>query len=97
MKKVFSLILALGLIASLTACGGGNASGNETGDSAPAASTAKLRFVTGGESGTYYAFGSVIAQHATNNAGINVVGLVGMLKFVLDFYIKKHKNLRSAK
>lgn len=77
MKKVFSLILALGLIASLTACGGGNASGNETGDSAPAASTAKLRFVTGGESGTYYAFGSVIAQHATNNAGVNVVGLVG--------------------
>ena len=64
MKKVFSLILALGLIASLTACGGGNASGNETGDSAPTASTAKLRFVTGGESGTYYAFGSVIAQHA---------------------------------
>ena len=77
MKKVFSLILALGLIASLTACGGGNASGNETGDSAPAASTAKLRFVTGGESGTYYAFGSVIAQHATNNAGVNVVGLAG--------------------
>ena len=77
MKKVFSLILALGLIASLTACGGGSASGNETGDSAPAASTAKLRFVTGGESGTYYAFGSVIAQHATNNAGVNVVGLVG--------------------
>ena len=36
-----------------------------------------LRFVTGGESGTYYAFGSVIAQHATNNAGVKVVGLVG--------------------
>ena len=77
MKKVFSLILALGLIASLTACGGGNASGNETGDSAPAASTAKLRFVTGGESGTYYAFGSVIAQHATNNTNVSVTGLVG--------------------
>ena len=77
MKKVFSLILALGLIASLTACGGGNASGNETGDSAPAAPTAKLRFVTGGESGTYYAFGSVIAQHATNNTNVSVTGLVG--------------------
>ena len=77
MKKVFSLILALGLIASLTACGGGNASGNETGDSAPTASTAKLRFVTGGESGTYYAFGSVIAQHATNNTNVAVTGLVG--------------------
>lgn len=35
------------------------------------------RFVTGGESGTYYAFGSVIAQHATNNAGVKVVGVVG--------------------
>ena len=50
------------------------ASGEEgagTGDSR------NLRFVTGGESGTYYAFGSVIAQHATNNAGVNVVGLAG--------------------
>ncbi|MBE6990703.1 MAG: TAXI family TRAP transporter solute-binding subunit [Ruminococcaceae bacterium] len=41
------------------------------------ASGEKLRFVTGGEAGTYYAFGSVIAQHASNNAGISVVGLVG--------------------
>ena len=62
MKKVLALILALVMSLSLVACGG---------------SSAKLRFVTGGESGTYYAFGSVIAQHATNNAGINVVGLVG--------------------
>ncbi len=38
---------------------------------------ARLRFVTGGEAGTYYAFGSVIAQHATNNAGIQVIGLAG--------------------
>ena len=36
-----------------------------------------LRFVTGGESGTYYAFGSVIAQHATNNTDVSVTGLVG--------------------
>ena len=62
MKKFLSLLLALGMVASLAACGGGST---------------KLRFVTGGESGTYYAFGSVIAQHATNNAGIDVVGLVG--------------------
>ena len=65
MKKVLALILALVMSLSLVACGGGDGS------------SAKLRFVTGGESGTYYAFGSVIAQHATNNAGINVVGLVG--------------------
>ena len=41
------------------------------------AAAQKLRFVTGGEAGTYYAFGSVIAQHATNNAGIQVIGLAG--------------------
>ena len=46
-------------------------------DGAGTGASRTLRFVTGGESGTYYAFGSVIAQHATNNAGINVVGLVG--------------------
>jgi len=34
-----------------------------------------LRFLTGGESGTYYAFGAVIAQHATNNANIKVTAL----------------------
>ena len=46
-------------------------------DGAGKTDSRNLRFVTGGESGTYYAFGSVIAQHATNNAGVNVVGLVG--------------------
>ncbi len=43
----------------------------------PATVDNDLRFVTGGDSGTYYAFGSVIAQHATNNAGVAVTGLVG--------------------
>ena len=62
MKKILALLLAAVLVLGMAA---------------PAASGAKLRFVTGGESGTYYAFGSVIAQHATNNAGIDVVGLVG--------------------
>ena len=57
MKKIISTLLALVLVLSLTACGSGK--------------SANLRFVTGGESGTYYGFGSVIAQHATNNAGVN--------------------------
>lgn len=65
MKKFFALILALVMALSLVACGGG-------GDDV------KMRFVTGGESGTYYAFGGTIAQHATNNAeGIKVIGVVG--------------------
>ncbi len=69
MKKFFALILALVMVCTLVACGGGS----EGGGAAPV----KLRFVTGGEQGTYYAFGSVIAQHATNEAGVDVVGLVG--------------------
>ena len=70
MKKFFALILALVMALSLVACGGSDNGGD-------GGATTKMRFVTGGESGTYYAFGSVIAQHATNNAGIDVVGLVG--------------------
>ena len=61
MKKLLAFLLAVLMIFSLTACGGSK----------------ELRFVTGGESGTYYAFGTVIAQHATNNIGVKVNALVG--------------------
>ena len=79
MKKLIALLLAVLMLLTLAACGGTEtAAPAESGSTASSASSgAKLRFVTGGESGTYYAFGSVIAQHATNNAGVNVVGLVG--------------------
>ena len=66
MKKFFALMLTMLMILSLVACG-------STDDE-----VVKMRFVTGGESGTYYAFGGAIATHATNNAaGIEVVGLAG--------------------
>ena len=92
MKKILALLLAAVLVLGMAACAASPAAPTQTTSDAssaasdapassaetPAASSgAKLRFVTGGESGTYYAFGSVIAQHATNNAGIDVVGLVG--------------------
>ena len=87
MKKILALVLAALMLLSLVACGSDSAATDTTASTdtsstdtaAPAASSdgAKLRFVTGGESGTYYAFGSVLAQHATNNAGVNIVGLVG--------------------
>ena len=64
MKKTLTLVLALVLLLTCVLSGCGSQS-------------TSLRFVTGGESGTYYAFGSVIAQHATNNAGITVTGIVG--------------------
>ena len=81
MKKLVALLLAAVMLLALTAWGEKTetAAPADSGSASSSASSsgAKLRFVTGGESGTYYAFGSVIAQHATNNAGVNVVGLVG--------------------
>ena len=69
MKKHLTILLsAMFALSLLVSCG-------KQGDKTE--SVTKLRFYTGGESGTYYAFGSVIAQHATNNAGIPVVGLAG--------------------
>ena len=64
MKKVFALLLAVIMVVGLCACGGNKG-------------PKELRFVTGGESGTYYAFGTVIAQHATNDAGVAVTALAG--------------------
>ena len=62
MKKFFAMMMALVLVLCMAACGSKN-------------EVVKMRFVTGGESGTYFAFGGTIAQHATNNAeGIEVIG-----------------------
>lgn len=72
-------------VAALAGCSSGNsgaasssaaASAEAESSSAAAASSAnELRFVTGGQSGTYYAFGQVLANHATNNAGVNITAL----------------------
>ena len=60
------MILVLMMSLSLVACG-------NSGEEEPV----RMRFVTGGSSGTYFAFGGNIAQHATNNAGIEVLALEG--------------------
>ena len=73
------------MAAALAGCssGSGSSSAASASASASAASASAaangnaLRFVTGGESGTYYAFGSVIAQHATNSTDVPVTALVG--------------------
>ncbi len=55
MKKIISVVLACVMLFALAACGG-------TGT--------KMTMGTGGTSGTYYAFGGILGQYITNNAGI---------------------------
>ena len=69
---VFAGVLALGMFG----CSSGGS--EDAGDAEGGASgeTTNLRFMTGGESGTYYAYGSVLAQYATNgDYGVSVTAL----------------------
>ncbi len=76
MKKILSLIITAALAASLTACGSTTASSSDSAASAEketaAAKGIKMTMGTGGTSGTYYAFGGVLAQYIKNEAGIDV-------------------------
>ena len=72
MKKVIALLLALVMVFALCACGSSS--------SAPASSDSSakkeaLTFTTGGEAGTYYAFGSVLAQYVSNNSNLSVTAI----------------------
>ena len=69
MKKLFALLLALCMVFALCACG----------DSAPKKDDHKLTMGTGGESGTYYAFGGVLGGYIGQNTdvSINVVSSTG--------------------
>ena len=58
MKKLISLILAMMMIISLTACGNDG--------------PAKLTMGTASTSGTYYAFGSLMTQYFQEQAGLSV-------------------------
>ncbi len=68
MKKLLAMILTLSMVIVLCACGAG---------SDGAASSNKLTFTTGGETGTYYGYGSVIAQYVSSNTDVSVTAVVG--------------------
>ncbi len=68
MKKMVSLLLAVMMMATVLAgCGGGG--GGDKGGT--------LTFTTGGESGTYYAFGSVLAGQISDTTGTTINAIVG--------------------
>ena len=74
MKKYVALLLALVMVFALAACG--NSGGSEGGDSSAAAG-GNLTFATGGESGTYYALGTVLANFVSEKSDTSVTAIVG--------------------
>lgn len=90
MKKYLSLLLAVLMTASLLAgCGGDTAADDtaaddtadtetsDTGDTTTSTgSGVELKFTTGGDQGTYYGFGTVLAQYVTSNTGSKVTAVV---------------------
>ena len=79
MKKYLALLLALVMVFALCACGSKNETPAADGsaDAAAPAAGSELTFVTGGESGTYYAFGTVLAQHVSDKTDTKVTAVVG--------------------
>jgi uncharacterized protein len=81
-RGFIGMAAATGAAAVLAGCSSSNSGSSASTASSSSVSTSSasgsaLRFVTGGESGTYYAFGSVIAQHCTNNTDYKVTALAG--------------------
>ena len=86
-KGFIAFAAAAALAIALAGCGGGSApAGGSDAGSAPAegsaapaaapaaASASGLRFVTGGEAGTYYALGTIMAQNAAG-AGLDITAV----------------------
>ena len=74
MKKFLALVLALVMALALVACGD-KAPASDDGAAADNKITNDLTFTTGGDAGTYYAFGGVIAQHVTANTDVSVTAV----------------------
>ena len=80
MKKYVALLLALVMVFALAACGSSNnapAAEGSAAEEAAAPAGGSLTFATGGESGTYYAFGTVLAQHVSDKTDTDVTAIVG--------------------
>ena len=70
MKRIIAMLLAVMMVFALCACGNG---GDD--DSAKDEGKVSLDFVTGGDQGTYYAFGTVLAQQVSDKTSTSVTAL----------------------
>jgi len=71
MKKILAIMLAVAMVFSFAACG---TKKEEAGTDKPSAPV-NWTFGTGGESGTYYAYGTVLAQYVSNKTNLNVTAV----------------------
>ena len=71
MKKFIAMLCVLCLAFAFCACG------NSGGDGSKAPAGDSLTFTTGGDTGTYYGYGSVLAQYVSSNSDISVTAVVG--------------------
>ena len=69
MKKFMSIILAVALLLTMAACGSKPASDAGAADQPPKAT--KMTMGTGGTTGTYYAYGSVLGQYFKTKANVD--------------------------
>ena len=69
MKKILAMLLALTMVFALCACGGSDA------PAASGGSGTSLTFCTGGETGTYYGYGSVLSQYVSSNTDLSVTAV----------------------
>ncbi len=77
MKKLSALLLALMMVFGLVGCGGTSTDSDTSGDETTStASGQELKFATGGDQGTYYGFGTVLAQYVTSNTDTKVTAVV---------------------
>ena len=72
MKKTIAIIMALCLCLGLAACGGGQGQSNNAsnGNNAAPVKVPELTFATGGSAGTYFAYGTVLAEYVSNNSDV---------------------------
>ena len=74
MKRIIAMLLAVMMVFALCACSNG---GDNGGTDAKDDGKVSLDFVTGGEQGTYYAFGTVLAQQVSDKTSTSVTALSG--------------------
>ena len=71
MKKILAILLALVMVFSFAACG----TKKEEGESGNPTAPVKWTFGTGGESGTYFAYGTVLAQYVSNKTNLDITAV----------------------